>query len=156
MSIVFLDSNALLKLYLSEIGASWLRNFVIGQQITISELALFETANVVRRLYTEGRYTKVEASDLIAQINHDRVSYNLIALGGQAQLSRFINLIINLSTTLRVRSLDAIHLTAAQIVLEDASNLVPPEPLVFVSSDRQLLQVAQALALVTENPEDHP
>ncbi|MEI6045056.1 MAG: hypothetical protein WCS37_11950 [Chloroflexota bacterium] len=37
MSLIFLDTSALLKLYLPEIGSSWLRSFMTGQQISISE-----------------------------------------------------------------------------------------------------------------------
>ncbi len=69
MTIIFLDTNALLKLYVSETGSNWLKNFVSGQQITISELALFEVITALRRRYTEGDFTKEEAIDLIGQIN---------------------------------------------------------------------------------------
>lgn len=156
MAIVFLDSNALLKLYLLETGAGWLKSFVSGQQITISELALFETAGVLRRLYSEGRFTRDEALDLFAQLNRDTTNYEVIPLGGEPQLNHLLNLIFTLPSQLRIRSLDSIHLTAADMVLEAANKLTPPEPFVFVSSDKQLLQVAQAHGFVTENPEDHP
>lgn len=156
MSVLFLDSNALLKLYLPEVGANWLRAYVVDQQITISELALFETANVIRRLQIEGKFSKDEATDLITRINQNSIAYEVITLGGQPQLNRLITLLFSLPTGLRIRTLDSLHLTAAEIALEDARNLIPPEPFVFVSSDRQLLQVARAQGLATENPEDYP
>ena len=155
MSMIFLDSNALLKLYLPEIGANWFRAFVVGQQVVISELALFECATVLRRLYTEGRYSKDETSDLFAQIIQDSTGYQVIPIGGEPQLNRLLLLILNLPMTLRIRTLDSIQLAAAAVALEAANSVVPPEPFVFVSSDRQLLQVAQFQGFATENPETH-
>lgn len=156
MAVLFLDSSALLKLYLSEKGATWLKSFVSGQQIVISELAIFETANVLRRLYVEGHYTRDETSDLIAQINRDSATYEVVPVSGSLLLNRLITTLLNLPITLRIRSLDSIHLTSALIALEAANTSIPPEPFVFVSSDVQLLRVAQAQGFVTENPEDHP
>ncbi len=156
MTITFLDTNALLKLYLTEKGTPWLKGFVSGQQITISELALFEVATVLRRLYTEGAFTRTQAIDLFGQLNRNSTNYQIILLGGQPQLSQLVTLLFNLPTNLRIRSLDSIHLTAAHIALQDARSLTPPEPFVFVSSDVQLLRVAQAMGFVIENPEDHP
>jgi hypothetical protein len=154
--VIFLDSNALLKLYLPELGAGWLRNFVTNQQICISELALFEMANVVRRLYVESSLTKNEATDLITKINRESVGYDIISLGGQTQLNRLIRFLFGLPLGLRIRTLDSVHLTAAEIAREDAQNLNPPQTLVFVSSDQRLLQVDQAQGFTTENPENYP
>jgi hypothetical protein len=61
-----------------------------------------------------------------------------------------------LPNNLRVRALDSLHITAASIAFETANNLNPPEPFVFVSSDRQLLQAAQAQGFPVENPDTHP
>ncbi len=32
MSLLFLDTSALLKLYITEIGSNWIKNFVTGHQ----------------------------------------------------------------------------------------------------------------------------
>lgn len=71
------------------------------------------------------------------------------------QLNRLAQLLFNLPSGLKLRSLDSLHLLAAEIAFEDATNLMPPEPFVFVSSDIQLLRVALARGLVTQNPEDY-
>jgi len=42
MSLIFLDTSALIKLHLLEVGSSWLKSFIAGNQISISELALYE------------------------------------------------------------------------------------------------------------------
>jgi hypothetical protein len=156
MALVFLDSNALLKLYLPEIGATWLRNFVVGKQIVISELAMIESATVLRRKYLEGSYTRDEAADLYEQITVDSSNYDIIPLGSKQQLNKIVDLCFSLPVGLRLRALDAIQIAVAEIVREASVNLVPSASFTFVSADRQLVQVAQSLGLTVENPEDYP
>ena len=156
MPYVFLDTSALIKLYVAEKGSNWLRNYVTSNQIVISELALFESATVLRRRYLEGTFTLVEASDLFSQIYRDRSNYKIISLGGEDQINRLSYLAFNLTAPLRVRALDGLHLVAAGIALEVANALTPPESLTFVSADVQLLNVAQSQNYTIENPENHP
>ena len=72
------------------------------------------------------------------------------------QLQRFVSLTQDTLAPYRIRALDGIHLAAAIIVQEAANRLTPPEPFVFVTADRQLVQVAQARNIPTDNPKDHP
>lgn len=156
MALVFLDTSSLLKLYVPEIGTTWLKTLVTSNQVVISELALFESATALRRRYLEGTYTREQASDLYAQLNKDSVSYEIIPLGGELQLNRVVDMAFTLAVGLRIRALDAIHLAAANHALDASNNQVPPVPFTFVCSDLQLLRVAQALGFPTENPEDYP
>jgi len=156
VSLLFLDTSALMKLYLPELGASWIRNLVIGQQITVSELALYESATVFRRHYLEGALTRKQASSLYARLRRDSQVYQIVLLRIERQLPRVVTIAFNLPPGLRLRALDSIHLAAAQVASEQANSVVPPEPFVFVSSDRQLLHVAQFQGFATENPETHP
>ena len=111
MSVVFLDTNALLKLHQAERGSAWLQSYVINQQVSISELALFESATVLRKYHTRGNLTRTQALALLDQIIQDCVNYDVILLGGQPQLTRLSNLIFNLSNNFQIRSLDSLHLT---------------------------------------------
>lgn len=156
MTVAFLDTNALLKQYLSEKGAVWLTNFVRDKQIVISELALFESSVVLRRRYTEANLTRVQAVDLLDRVKRDSLNYQIVPLGGDLQLAELQKLIFKLSNSLVIRTLDSLHLTAAQLAFNAATKFNPPEPFVFVSSDRQLLRVAQATGFPVENPEDYP
>jgi predicted nucleic acid-binding protein len=151
-----LETSALFKLFVPEIGSNWLQNNVIGQTIVISELALFESANILRRRYTEGNFTREQAIDLFGRINRATVNYTVIPLGTEIQLNQLFDLIFNLPNHLRIRTLDSIHLVSAQTAREATNNLVPPEPFIFMSSDKQLLLVAQAQGFSVENPENHP
>jgi predicted nucleic acid-binding protein len=156
MPYVFLDTSALMKLYLPEIGSVWLRNYIIGNQVVISELALFEATTVLRRRYIEGEFTREVAEAFLTNIMTDSLSYEVVPLGGEPQLTRLSDLAFNLNQALRLRALDGLHLVAAGIALEVANALTPPEPLTFVSSDGQLLNVVQSQGFYVENPENHP
>lgn len=156
MDVVFLDTNALIKLYVPEKGSSWLKLFTSSRQIVISELALFEAATVLRRLHLDGTYTKIAASDLLAQINRDAPNFDMISLGGKSQRDLLEDIAFNLPAGLRVRALDGIQLVAAGIALAAANTLPPPITFTFVSSDAQLLRVALARGFVVENPETYP
>jgi predicted nucleic acid-binding protein len=156
MSLAFLDTNALLKLFVPERGSAWLNNFVTIQQIVISEIALFESATVLRRRYIEGTFDQIQALALLRQIRRASTNYQIIQLGGRRQQDELINIIFGLPNSLRVRALDAIQLQAAVRAYNITVTLNPPEPFVFISSDRQLLQVAQAQGFSVENPEAYP
>jgi predicted nucleic acid-binding protein len=156
MSLLYLDTSALIKLYLNETGSSWLRTFVTGEQITFSELVLYESATVLRRHYLEGSLTRKQASSLYARLMRNSQAYQVVLLRIERQLPRVMTMAFNLPLGLRLRALDSIHLAAAQVSREAATNLAQPVPFIFVSSDRQLLQAAQALGFTTENPESHP
>jgi predicted nucleic acid-binding protein len=69
MALIFLDTNALLKLYLSEVGSTWLENYVAPHSVVISELALFECATVLRRKHVEGNLTKNQIIDLFVKLD---------------------------------------------------------------------------------------
>ncbi len=55
MSLLYLDTRALLKLDLPEMGSNWLKSFIQGYN---SEYALYESATVLRRHYLEGTQTR--------------------------------------------------------------------------------------------------
>lgn len=156
MEIAFLDTSALLKLFFTEIGSSWLVNFVKTRQVAVSELVLFEATVSIRRKLVSGMLTKSEAYAAINKINNASGAYAIVPLGGKTLLDGVEDVIFKLHDTLVIRSLDAIHLASAVQVFDSANAATPPEPFVFVSSDAQLLRVAQAQKLPTENPEDHP
>ncbi len=156
MDFVFLDSNALVKLYRPEKGSTWLEAFIRDKQVIISELAFFESATTLGRLYREGTYSKIEASRLYSQIWRQRASYRVIPLRSDIQRNRVVSMAFNLPTNLRLRALDGLQLAAANLAQKDANNQQPVAPFTFVSSDVQLLRVAQAQNLSVENPEDYP
>jgi predicted nucleic acid-binding protein len=156
MDIAFLDTNALMKLYIPEKGSNWLQSFTSTRQINVSELALIETVTVLRRLHLEGKYSIPDVLNFIAQINLDSTNFEIVLLTGKPFRDKLTDLVIKVSVGLRIRALDAIHLTAASIAQERVNLITPKPTFTFVSSDVQLLRVAQAQGLQVENPENYP
>lgn len=156
MHKVFLDTNALIKLFVPEVGSSWLTNYVADKEIIISELALIESATVLRRRFQEGFFTRPHASALYARIQRESRDYIIVPINSTLHINRLISLAFNLPANFRIRALDAIHLAAASVEEKEASNKTPADVFTFVSSDLQLLRAVQALGIAIENPEIHP
>lgn len=156
MDIAFLDSSALMRVFLTETGSQWLRRFLRGKTIAISELALYEITVTMRRIYINNMLTLKKANNIIDQIVAGSATYDVYPLGGPAEQSEIRNLVFGLPNTAFVRTLDAIHLNAALKAFEVAKALTPPPAFIFISADRQLIRTAQSEGLPTENPEDHP
>lgn len=155
MDHVFLETSAFLKLYRPEKGSVWLQSYISGKRLVISQLVFAETTTALGRLYREGIYTKKQATKLYARIINERSQYEVILLGAERQINNIASLAFNLPTTTRLRALDGFHIAVAAIYCNDVITPNPTSTLTFLSSDAQLLRVAQAQGFLTENPEDY-
>ncbi len=155
MDLVFLDTNAFYKLYVPEIGSTWLRNYVVGKRIVISELAMIESATALGATYRNGRFSKAEAAKIFAQMNRNRSKYQIIDLGTKQRTNRTVTLALNLPKDVRVRGLDAIQLAAAMEAREAVSKLLPIPTFTFITADIKFFPAIRAAGFVLENPEDH-
>lgn len=157
MDYIFLDTNALLKLYLNEVGSTWLKGYVAGKRISISELAIFESATTLARRFLAGEFTRNQAYILLTLIAQDcDNTYELVPLDNKLQSNRVFAVAEQWPTTSRIRTLDTIQLAAAKTVLEVANLQQPPASFKLISADAQLLRVAQVQGLIVENPENYP
>lgn len=154
MDEAFLDTSAFMKLYIAEIGSAWLKTFLVGKQPVISELALIESATALRRRHLDGIYNRVQASALYSQIYQERTKYKIIPLDPERERRKIVTLSYNLPTNLRLRALDGLQLASA--LFSRQSGTTSALSFTFVTSDAQLLKVAQAQGFITENPEDYP
>lgn len=159
MDYLYLDTNALIKLYRNEKGSNWLRSFIIGKKIVVSELILFESATVIGKYYRSGEYFWQAANDLYSQLkqncrNYDIVPLQISLLEAEVRVVAFPQTLVKGASF--VRALDAIHVASAQFARKDIMGRDPGANFVIVSSDGQLLKVAQVNGLVVENPEGYP
>ena len=156
MAFCFLDTNAFLKLFLNEKGSGWIRNFIINNQVTISELTLAETTNSLTRLFREGKLTKNDVVNLLTFITAQAATFEIVPLEIQNQLQDLTSLGLGIPTTLRLRTLDALQIIASELAKADILAQNANATFIFISSDIQLLRVAQARGFTTENPENYP
>jgi uncharacterized protein len=148
--VFFVDTSAIAKRYIPEIGSLWVRNWIkpqVGNDIIISALTTVEFVSVARRREREGF---ISAQDRVAFQNdfllHVESEYIVIALD-----DRTLTLARDLLAKYQLRALDSLQLASA-IRSARAFQTLPT----FVSADTHLLQAAAAEGLPTDDPNTHP
>jgi uncharacterized protein len=135
--IYYFDSSALVKRYIQENGSEYINQIIsdLDNALFTAEITLAEVAAVIA--------AKHRAPGGIADL------YFLVATE-----RAIIDYAVQLSQQYRLRGYDAVQLATAlsvQQVLQDADlNLI------FVASDQDLLQAAQAKGLAIADPLQHP
>lgn len=145
-AVFFLDSNIVVKYYITEPGSAWVRNLIDAQNNTffISELSIVEVAAALSQM----RHHK-QISRRAMQQSYDRFLADM-------KHGRFLAKPIDFETIERayaislqhaLKGADAIQVATAAL-FEDTINV----EVVFISNDRQALRVAQLEALMVEDP----
>lgn len=160
--VFYLDTSALLKRYVQEVGSAWLStHYELAQNHTLT------TALIMK--WAQGAITKVEAAaGLAAKFRQGGLPLADYQEAEQALLDDFVHVyatvdiddpLVDLAADLakrhRLRGYDAVQLAAAvtfQTML--ASAQLPA--LTFLSADVLLLQAAQQEGLLVDNPNLHP
>lgn len=150
MSLYFVDTSALAKRYISEIGSAWTDNWITassGNTILISQLAILEFYSLLNRRHRE---KKLSLSDLVAHRNnfniHVKTEYLVVPLDQQVwQLS------YELIFKHPLKTLDTLQLACA-IRSRQILGFFPR----FVSADDRLLDIARLEGFPTENPHWYP
>lgn len=154
MIAYYLDTSALVKRYVDEVGSAWLRTKLNEQpapSVAIVHLALVELTSAFTRRLREGVLTPDEYARAQNAFRSDCLRhYDLITAVGT-----IIDQANHLLEVYPLRAYDAIHLAAAVFVNSQllANDL---EALVFVSADDRLNRAASAEGLAVDNPNHHP
>ena len=136
------DTSTLLKHYVTESDSARFRTHasVTGPVLT-SDIACWELFVVVHRKEAAGNITKGTAQAFYSQFEMDILTGRVVVLAGDAkQLPRFQRLVKKLfqqEPPLLIRTLDALHLAAAQA----------GQATEFVTTDQRQAQAAGALGL---------
>lgn len=150
--IFFIDTSALVKRYVNEVGSEYIRNLFVtsGYFFYQSFLTPLEVSSA---FYRRQRMKELSSEELAVALQtyavHSRSGYLLIP---------YSEALLNTAGTLVVRhpfrTLDAIQLAAALTL----QSTFPPDasPLTFVSADDRLIAVARSENLLTDNPNSHP
>jgi uncharacterized protein len=145
-----MDSSAILKRYISEVGTRWVKSIVsptMQNTIVVCDLTAVEVVSAFARHQREGKMTLAQVTMMERRyLTHHRREY--VA----APLNRAI---LTQSRTLlkrhKLRTVDAIHLASAVELSHTFSVSIT-----FVTSDKDLLAAATAEGLATDNPLNHP
>ena len=149
MSVLFFDSSALVKRYLTELGSAWVaaqtnpgsNNVIVVAEITRVEVA----AALAARHRASGGITRVERDRLFRLLAlHHANEYRAVSIS-----SAVADQAMNLTQAHRLRGYDAVQLATA------LAAAVALPGLVFVAAADDLLAAGRAEGLVAENPNQH-
>lgn len=149
----YLDSSALVKRYLVEVGTSWVQARCADstQTIAVAEIGLVEIAAAfagkLRGAHVTPTQYQSARTDLIADAQDE---YVLVTVNRAV-----VDEAIGLTAQHRLRGYDAVHLACA-LILNRALLAHQLPSLMFISADDDLLKAAAAEGLPTDNPNRHP
>jgi uncharacterized protein len=149
----FLDSSALLKRYIREIGTAWVQNLtaeVSGSTLLISRITSVEILSAIARRQREGSLTLDQAQELRSIFQqHFTDQYEIVEL-----TPSITTLAGELCARQSLRAYDAVQLASAISVLPIITQS-PENSLTFLTADDRLLNAARLENLQAANPNNY-
>jgi uncharacterized protein len=147
---IFLDTNAIVKLYHKEHGTTNLNNFIEDNKddliLTITDLSKLEFHSVFYKEVRTGNFEIGKALEVFSLFNRDLNSFNIIEI--TSNIKEFaVDLLNKYGIKNSLRTLDSMQLAGA-IYFDNFFKVD-----YFISSDKKLLNVAKDF-FFTFNPED--
>ncbi|MBU0599902.1 type II toxin-antitoxin system VapC family toxin [bacterium] len=150
MKVYYFDSSAIIKRYVKEKGSQWVKSIVeseSAQMIILSQVTPVEVGAAFSRKVREGVITPFERDRVLGVFLKDcQIEYKICAIN-----DKIIKRAINLTCNYLLRGYDAIQLAVASFFNNSLINQ-QLYPLIFVSADESLVEIAKKETLVVENP----
>jgi predicted nucleic acid-binding protein len=151
----YVDTSALVKRYLNEIGSQWIRQLFIGltsaRQIFIVTVTGVEMSSAFSRKFRLGDISQSVYRQAMGQFEGDfRYRYSRIRV-----THAVIRRAMDVAKQHPLRGYDAVQLAAA-LELKDRLQSISSANLTFLSADDALCQIAAREGLLTDNPNHHP
>lgn len=154
MTTFFLESSALVKRYVQEIGTAWMQGLTAsatGSSLYIAQITGVETVAAIALRMRRGNTTAQDAVTAIADFRHDflrdytpiQITLDVILLG------------MDLTTRHGLRGYDAVQLAAA-LNLQAECDALGLARITFLCADNELNAAARAEGLTVDNPNAHP
>jgi hypothetical protein len=154
MSLVYLDTSALIKEYIDEAGSEWVRALIAPDPtstVFVSRLAAIEAACTFARRRREGTLSAADYARVLALAEYDfAYRYNVLDVD-----LTLVDAAKRFADRHPLRAYDAVQLATAWQA-NDILHRAGQPPLMFVTADDRLLVIAQAEGLLTDNPHHHP
>lgn len=153
MTAYYVDTSALIKRYVDEVGSGWLRatlNVQPPPSIIVVHLIIVEVTSALTRRVREGTLALTDYAQVQNAFRADCLNdYELVTAIGD-----IIDQANHLLEQHPLRAYDAVHLATAVIANQQllANDLAP---LTFLSADDRLNRAATAEGLAVDNPNDY-
>lgn len=149
MSNYFLDSNAIVKYYVQEVGTAWIKEIInshLNQRI-ICVISIAEVASALSQLQRTTRLGKKRIRRVYDKFREDIRSG--VFLSHPVNIPT-LDLAAELALRYPLKGFDATQVASALM----ASKILGTS-IVFISGDKQALNAAKREGLLCENPFDH-
>jgi predicted nucleic acid-binding protein len=150
VSVYLLDSSALVKRYVTELGSAWIRRITepsARNHIIVARITWVEMLSALARRQREGTLSSADVSQVIQNLRYDfDVQYQVAEVNRQL-VDRAGDLVLRHP----LRAYDAVQLAAAVHIHAALTQAGATSP-VFVSADDKLVAAAQVEGLAAENP----
>jgi predicted nucleic acid-binding protein len=146
MRNLFFDTSALVKRYYDEPGTEFVDSLITDDdtKVVLTSIAVIETVSAFRRKYNRDDISDGVLNELLASFFEEALSEFLILPTEESLLINSFELVLEDD----LRTLDSLQLSAALSVSENV------EDLVFVSADKELVDVAESNGLNAVNPDE--
>jgi predicted nucleic acid-binding protein len=154
MAATYVDTSALVKRYVAEVGSTWVRRIVarpVHQVLYTAALTEVEVRSALQRLVREGRLDTAQAQRLTQRVTqHFTRRYQVIRITRTVVTQA--GLVLERHP---LRAYDAVQLACALTVRRGMHRRGMPPPR-FVAADTTLLAAARAEGFLVDNPLQHP
>ena len=154
MTAYFLDSSALIKRYVPEVGSAWVQTLTaayIENPLLIARITWVEVRSALARRYREGSLTTTDV-DLIVQRFRSDLNNQYQVIEVDIALTEAAGQLVN---QYPLRAYDAVQL-ASVLRIQPAFAPTTSTPPIFLTADVRLLSIATAIGLLTDNPNNYP
>jgi uncharacterized protein len=154
VAVYFLDTSALLKRYVPEIGTSWMQSIADRQNqhlIITAQITWVEIYSAIARRQREQSLSDTQAQQISTAFNlHWNEQYFTVPID-----SVVIQLAAQLVQQHPLRAYDAVQLATA---LSIKTQLTSPDigTFTFLTADHRLDTIAKLTGLLTDTPNNHP
>ncbi|MAF12679.1 hypothetical protein CMK11_19695 [Candidatus Poribacteria bacterium] len=144
MGVIFLDTSAVVKRYVTEPGSQRVRDLTADSDSHISHVTVVEYVAAVCRQGRSGRLTETQVSAAIGLFRSEAENgYGLLGV-----TDAVITLAASLAERHAVRGYDAVQIASALSV----QAVLAPEPVTLVTADRQMCDVARVEGMSVIDP----
>lgn len=154
MALVYLDTSALAKRYVPEVGSAWVARLCQQEAAAISLIAIPELASALARRTRDGALSAQQRDTLFQAFLRDLRAF-VVVEPNQAIAQQAAALLFMTPPSVRLRTLDALHVASARLAFARARRRGVATGS-FITADRALLDAANWAGLPTLNPEDYP
>jgi len=151
----FLDTSALVKRYVPEIGSDWILSITdpaTDNDLAISQITWVEVHSAFARRLRDGSLSAQRFDLIVQKVREDFENEYRVIDVDRTLIETATELVIQHP----LRAYDSVQLASA-LRFQSTTLLSQPETrVIFVSADNRLLDIAQSEGLATDNPNNYP